>query len=399
MKNQSILFVDQYREVGGGQIVLQGLMKSARHQGFRVGVLAPRGGGLEKNLTARLGGEVTFHDLKQLNLQDGRKGLCDGLKMLAFCLYALRFLPLVARHKIIYVNGCRLAPAFLLLSLLMPGRRWLYHVHLCHSRVEKFIFGLISLAPGTHQIVMASSFIRDDFFRSAPGFCRHERFVVLENCLDPVFAGLSFRNAFLVQKQSLTVALIGRVSPEKGHDVLPRLARRFPTVRFLVIGRTLPGCRAFLDSLLAEKLPNLIYLGETARLAELLAEKNVQFSLVPSRWEEPFGLTAIESMAASCITLVSEKGMLPLIAKRTGALCFANDEQLEQALARLFATDPFRLHQLAQNQFERVQNHFGTVTFFRQLSDLLRDASLTGSRHPRWHLRLVARRAARKAIL
>ena len=34
-------------------------------------------------------------------------------------------------------------------------------------------------------------------------------------------------------------------------------------------------------------------------------------SVVPSRWEEPFGRTAMESAAYGCATIISNKGGLP----------------------------------------------------------------------------------------
>jgi glycosyltransferase involved in cell wall biosynthesis len=376
MKPPSILFVDQYREVAGGQVILQALVKNAHENGFQVGVLAPMGGGLETALVTRWGARVALHDLKQLDLQDGRKSMRDLLRLLAYCLYVLKFWRLAAGYQVIYINGCRIAPAFFLLSLLLPWRRWFYHVHLCHSRIEKLIFAMISLAPCTHRIIMASTYIRDDFFRTVPWLRNGKRFAVLENCLDTTFASLPFLNRFQNEKQIFTVALIGRVSPEKGHDIFPRLARRFPSVRFVIIGRTLPEQQDFLKSLLAEKLPNLIYLGETAQLAKLLAEQKVQFSIVPSRWEEPFGLTSIESMAASCITLVSHKGMLPFIAERTGAFCFESDEQLESLLERIFATDSPALRQLAQIQYDNVHAHFDVDTFCRKFISLIRSEDL-----------------------
>jgi glycosyltransferase involved in cell wall biosynthesis len=288
----------------------------------------------------------------------------------------LGFWKLASRYKVIYVNGCRVAPAFLLLSFLLPWHRWFYHMHLCHSRIEKMIFALISLSPSTHQIVMASSYIRDDFFRSLPRLKNSKRFVLLENCLGPAFAGLLPLDRFQDDRQALTVALIGRVSPEKGHDVLPRLARRFPSVRFLIIGRTLPEHQGFLDSLLADKLPNLIYLGATSELPKLLEEQQVQFSIVPSRWEEPFGLTSIESMAASCITLVAHKGMLPSIAERTGALCFDDDDQLERLLGRFFTLDSLSLRLLARSQYEGVQTNFDVNTFCWKFISLIRATPL-----------------------
>jgi glycosyltransferase involved in cell wall biosynthesis len=371
MNRYSILFVDQYGEVAGGQVILQALVKNALGDGFQVGVLAPMGGGLEAALVSRWGARVARHNLRPLQLQDGRKGLRDLFHLLAYCFYVLSLRRLVARYEVIYVNGCRVAPAFLLLSLLLPWHRWFYHIHLCHSRLEKMIFGLIALTPSTTRIIMASSYIRDDFFRTLPLLKNHRRFAVLENCLGPAFENLPPLDRFREEKPVRTVALIGRVSPEKGHDVLPRLARRFPSVRFLIIGRTLPDHQGFLDSLLAEKLPNLLYLGESAQLPKLLEEQQVQFSIVPSRWEEPFGLTSIESMAASCITLVAHKGMLPVIAERTGALCFVDDDQLERLLERVFALDTAGLRRMAREQYTKVHAHFGVRAFCSQFITLI----------------------------
>ncbi len=377
MNPLSILFVDQYREVAGGQIVLQALVKNAREKGFEVGVLAPMGGGLEDALVSHWGSSVALHDLKQLDLQDGRKGVGDLFRLIAYCFYVLGFWKLASGYQVIYVNGCRVAPAFLLLSFFLPWQHWFYHMHLCHSRIEKIIFAIISLAPGTHQVVMASSYIRDDFFHAMPWLKKSRRFVVLENCLGPAFDGLPPLDRFPEDKPALTVALIGRVSPEKGHDVLPRLARHFPSVRFLIIGRNLPDHHDFLNSLLAEKLPNLIYLGATSQLPKLLEEQHVQFSIVPSRWEEPFGLTSIESMAASCITLVAHKGMLPLIAERTGALCFDDDDQLERLLEQFFQADSTSLRRLARTQYDKVHSHFDVNTFCWQFISLIRGTAMS----------------------
>jgi len=371
MHGLSILFIDQFRDVAGGQVVLQAMVKNARDEGLEVGVLAPMGGGLEAALSSRWGSNVALYDLKQLDLENGEKGVRDIVRLIAYCVYVLRFWRLASRYQVIYVNGCRVAPAFMLLSLLLPWKRWLYHVHLCHSRLEKFVIALISLLPSTHEIVFASSFIGEDFFRSIPWLRNSRRFVVLENCLSPAFANLPFVDRFSEGQSNLTVALIGRVSPEKGHAVLPRLARHFPSVHFLIIGRTVPAQASFLHSLLEERLPNLIYLGETSHLPKLLEEQHVQISIVPSRWQEAFGLTSIESMAASCVTLVSHNGMLASIAKRTGAPCFDDDDQLEKLLEQMVESNPVSLRKLARTEYESVHSQFGTNIFSRRFISLV----------------------------
>ena len=59
---KSLLFIDQFREVTGGQIVRQGLVLATQEDGYRVGVLAPMGGGLERALKARCGNAVALHE-------------------------------------------------------------------------------------------------------------------------------------------------------------------------------------------------------------------------------------------------------------------------------------------------------------------------------------------------
>jgi glycosyltransferase involved in cell wall biosynthesis len=169
--------------------------------------------------------------------------------------------------------------------------------------------------------------------------------------------------------------LIGRVSPEKGHDILPALAKRFPDVRFVMIGRVTEENRPFLDSIVGGAPENLVYAGETADLPGTLDKLHVQVSLVPSRWEEPFGLVSIESMAASCITLVSNRGMLPKIAQTTGAFCFKSDEELVKLLEGLRNMASPALYQLAREQYTKALRHFGFEDFRRKVLAILEPAT------------------------
>ena len=365
---KSILFVDQFREVTGGQIVLQALVRAAQEDGYQVGVLAPMGGRLERALKTRCGDTVALHDLHELSLQNGRKGWRDVWRLLAFSVYLLRFLRLVCSYELVYVNGGRLALPCALLSLIAPRTRWIYHVHLCHSGLEKRLLGLIARLPRTARIVMASRYILDDFVRQRPEIARNPRVRVVQNCLNAPFSELPFADErFRSADDPLTVALIGRVSPVKGHDLFLRLAREFPDLRFVFIGRTASDQQEFLQSLLAGAPSNLTYLGESTDLPSLLNRLPVHLSIVPSRWEEPFGLVAIESMAASCFTLVSDKGMLPHIAAETGAWCFRNDEELRGMLAKLRAMPRADLAEMTSRQHASVVRQFGFDDFRRNV--------------------------------
>ncbi len=66
---------------------------------------------------------------------------------------------------------------------------------------------------------------------------------------------------------------------------------------------------------------------------------------VPSKWEEPFGIVAIEALAAGCRVIVSDVGGLPEAVGQHGIVVPANDvEAWAEALAReLSRLDPFDL--------------------------------------------------------
>ncbi len=364
---KSILFIDQFREVTGGQIVLQSLVTVAQDAGYRVGVLAPMGGGLEAALKARWGERIDHYDLHELSLQSGQKGWRDAVRLLAFSFYLLRFLPMLSSYGVIYVNGGRLTLPFALLSLLAFRPRWIYHLHLCHSRLEKRLLSLIARLPRTGSVVLASSYIQEDFARARPEIASNGRVCVIENCLNPPFSELPFVDRFTSRSAPLNVALIGRVSPVKGHALLPGLARALPNLQFTIIGRIAPDQREFADSLFTGAPSNLAYAGETANLPDTINRLPVHISIVPSRWEEPFGLVSIESMAASCITLVSDRGMLPHIAACTGAWCFHDDEELAAMLTRLREMPRAELREIAAQQHASVIRQFGFGDFRRRI--------------------------------
>jgi glycosyltransferase involved in cell wall biosynthesis len=92
-------------------------------------------------------------------------------------------------------------------------------------------------------------------------------------------------------------------SREKGRDLLEPLARALPDRRLVVSRRFLPG--ALVRRLRA--LGNVDLAGH-APIAELM--EGAAATLVPSRWPEPFGRVAFESMSAGVPVLASATGGL-----------------------------------------------------------------------------------------
>jgi glycosyltransferase involved in cell wall biosynthesis len=77
--------------------------------------------------------------------------------------------------------------------------------------------------------------------------------------------------------------------------------------------------------------------------------------VVPSRWQEPFGLTALEAMASGAALICSDRGGLPDVAG-PAALYADPDapEALAEAIVRL-ATDPGLRARLAEAGLARAR--------------------------------------------
>lgn len=141
-----------------------------------------------------------------------------------------------------------------------------------------------------------------------------------------------------------TVTFAGRLKPEKGADVLVRafaLARqRVPAARLAIAGAGSdePALRALVNELALDDAVVLHgQLGDDA-LAEMLDAAWVH--AVPSRWPEPFGLTATEAMMRGTAVVASDVGGLAdiVLHERTGLRVPPGDvPALADALARILS--------------------------------------------------------------
>ena len=67
-----------------------------------------------------------------------------------------------------------------------------------------------------------------------------------------------------------------------------------------------------------------------------------EIAVVPSRWEEPFGRTALESSSRGCATIISNRGGLPETTDHCLILKKLNSNELYKALKKLIDNPKFR---------------------------------------------------------
>ena len=150
-----------------------------------------------------------------------------------------------------------------------------------------------------------------------------------------------------VVRKELRLGIVGQIGPWKGHDdlidALALLARDGISVSVSIFGTGDPGyiktLRARLAGLNLED--RVEWPGFVSNQADIYREVDV--CVQPSRFEEPFGMTAVEAGGFSCPVVCSDRGGLPEIVEDgvTGFVVGVHrPDQLARALRSFFVERP-----------------------------------------------------------
>jgi glycogen synthase len=135
-------------------------------------------------------------------------------------------------------------------------------------------------------------------------------------------------------KRDIELIFVGRLVPDKGVDILigalKHLRERnlFPKVTIVGSGPDLTRLRTMVEQL--QLAHQVTFLG--TRTGEALVEQlnRHRAIVVPSRWQEPFGLVALEGIACGCRAIVAEGGGL---LEAAGPLAVVFEHESDSALA------------------------------------------------------------------
>lgn len=266
--------------IGGGEVMMLNIAVAAREAGRHVTVVAPATPGDVVDRAGQLG---------------FRTVAIRGLKTAVY-LANLRRWDAAARQGLLWCNGLR--PAFATSG--HPGR--IVHLHQEPTGNQRAVYALARA--GALKTVVPSSSMAAAIPDS----------VVLWNWNQPV----PLRPARTVSSP-VVLGFIGRLSMRKGIlvllDTLRELDRRHPgEFRLLVAGN-----------------PRFVAENEAKRIGRALKELDglvetrgwmdreeffsaVDCAVIPSVWDEPFGLVAAEAMAARCPFVITSAGALPEVA-------------------------------------------------------------------------------------
>lgn len=352
-----VVILEQQELIGGGQVIALELVQVYLSGGAKVTLACPGQGGLWTRARARFGRRVSLLGTPVPPQPDAEFKWLRGNSFKSANSRLAKVFSEVPGVDVLHVNGSRWFPSmFRVLQGLRPGKV-IYHYHIAHSQSElRTLQRLLELGfDGT--VLAASGFLYEHALAGLPDYL-HGCVRMAENPMPYGYRDFRWwvRRPFRVGH--LDVAVIGRICPEKGHGLLPALAHSLPMVQFHLVGEIEPQMQGFAQELKLACGDRVRFWPATSNVPHWVRDVGVSVSLIPSQWEEGFGLVFVESLAMSLITISARSGALAELGDRTGALAFSSLDELVGLLKGIAAMSESERVGVSQRQFEAARNAF-----------------------------------------
>jgi len=318
-KQYRMLFLDQFGEIGGGQRIALDLVSAFHERGWAITVLCPSGPLMQE----MFGRGAHVQEITLPKMTSGRKSLMTYLRS---WIVARRIVQshwsLAESADLIVINGPR---------TLGIARQWVrslrkpavVYLHGLYGTFENIIFRSFLRLPRTAAIA-ASPLIAEPFSFLKNVHCIHN-WVSKEFLMSPA-APDRLRSVLRITDRDPIILIPGRFSPNKGQLMALEASSLLYDVRchFVFSGAVLFEERgrhvAEVLHQAALTQPQRIHVIDWQEPLPSLFD-GADLVLVPSLWQEPFGLTAIEAMARARPLIVSDRGMLPRLADGGRVAC------------------------------------------------------------------------------
>ena len=120
-------------------------------------------------------------------------------------------------------------------------------------------------------------------------------------------------------KDELVVLSVSRIHKSKGTDQLVEVAKYFPKVKFMIVGRD-GGFQEELELLAKDlNLKNIIFVGEVSEKEKMESYAAADIFCSPSHYEG-FCISILEAMSQGCAVITSNQGGMPWVVGKEGLI-------------------------------------------------------------------------------
>jgi len=202
------------------------------------------------------------------------------------------------KFSIIEIHNRPESLLFLLKKKITAKLIFVFHNNPKDMRGSASVKERINIAEKTDQIYFVSRWVKDKFFEGLP--YKHKN-----NC-EILYPAIKPLNRF--PKKEKLIIFCGKLNSSKGYDIFGnavlKILDKFKDWKAIAIGN--------------EPREKFDFQHKNFKILDWIQHKKIlkyyskaSISVVPSRWLEPFGRTAMESAAYGCATITSKNGGLP----------------------------------------------------------------------------------------
>ena len=169
-----------------------------------------------------------------------------------------------------------------------------------------------------------------------------------------IYNGVERKHKKLPNKKK-EVLFVGRLVPEKGvHiycDTIKDIACDYNDWKFFLIGTSKAGQKSPKTIYEKKIIKEFINIGKNTQYLGFMSNERVQkkisqssILIMPSIWDEPLSLVAIEGICNASLVISSNKGGLPEVIKNSGIILKKNNsESFKSTLLKLFSNEKLLL--------------------------------------------------------
>ena len=221
---------------------------------------------------------------------------------------------------------------------------------------SKTIEDRLSILKNVEKIVFVSQWVKDRFFLDLD--------LKLSAKTEIIYPSVNKQKA---KKKYKYITFVGRLNHSKGYDIfqksIQKILDEFPSWKALSVGDE-ERRSVYIDH---GQHKELGFLNHKTTL-DILSKSEI--AVVPSRWEEPFGRTALEASSRGCATIISNKGGLIETTDHAIVLKKLDDNNLYKEIKKLIVNEKKR--KLIQRNSRKNIKH--TIVANTKMIDQIRDS-------------------------
>lgn len=255
-------------------------------------------------------------------------------------------------------------------------------LHLHNSHIYSFDENTFNMYD---KILCVSNYLKEELMKEHK--IKGNKIDIWYNCVSDYFINKNnynleiIKNNLNINQDDYIIVFVGRIVPEKGVDKIIDALKisKNNNLKLLIIGSSWFNCEDKTDyfELLEKKSEEIkdkiIFTGyiDHELIPKYMSLANM--IILPSVWNEPFGLTIVEAMSLGKIVISTKKGGIPEISKGKDIILL-NDEELISNISKnieYYYNNPIEGKVVGENAQKTILKFFTAKHYYRRFKEIL----------------------------